>query len=92
MSTNYVCTDSTILTRLFCIMVVIADIRLSHDKAASVVAKIADFPFAKVVDLYPGTDAEDMVAIGLGNGKVVLTSFGPGIINREFGITNLSNW
>ncbi|CAG7836336.1 unnamed protein product [Allacma fusca] len=58
--------------------------KLSETRAASLVAKIVDLAFPKVVDGYPGNDAEGMIAVGLANGKVVLTSFGSTIISKEF--------
>jgi hypothetical protein len=62
-------------------------IRLSHSKVAALVSKIGDFPFLKVIDLYPGADAEGMLAVGLVNGKVILSSFGSSLAggNREYG-------
>lgn len=43
-----------------------------------------DIQYPKVVDAYPGSDADSMIAVGLGSGKVVLTSFGSTIISKEF--------
>ena len=59
--------------------------RLSDFRGASLVATIPDLPYPKVVDAYPGTEAEGMIAVGLANGKVVLTSFGSSTISKEFG-------
>jgi len=62
-----------------------ASVQISPTKAASLLAKLSDLQYPKVVDAYPGSDAEGMIAVGLGNGKVVLTSFGATIISKEFG-------
>jgi len=65
---------------------------VSNQKALTVVAKLADYPFPKVIDAYPGTDGEGMVAIGLANGKVILSTFGTTVVCKEFGEQTLRFW
>ncbi|XP_021955257.1 GATOR complex protein MIOS isoform X2 [Folsomia candida] len=57
-------------------------IRLSDTKAAAYLAKITDFPYSKVVEIYPG-DVEGLIACGLVNGKIALTSFLNPANNKE---------
>lgn len=59
-------------------------IRLSDTKAAAYLAKITDFPYSKVVEIYPG-DVEGLIACGLVNGKIALTSFLNPANNKEIG-------
>ncbi len=49
------------------------------------VARLSDYPFPKVIDSYPGTDGEGMIALGLANGKVILATFGTTVVSKEFG-------
>lgn len=51
-------------------------------------ARLSDYPFPKVIDSYPGTDGEGMIALGLANGKVILATFGTTVVSKEFGREN----
>lgn len=64
---------------------VVAGTRISNRTALTVVGKLPDYPFPKVIDAYPGTDGEGMIALGLANGKVILATFGTTVISKEFG-------
>lgn len=68
--------------------IVLVAIRLSDSKAATYLAKITDFPYTKVVEIYPGDMEEGLIAVGLANGKIVLTSFGNPSNNKEIGEWN----
>lgn len=52
-------------------------------------AKLADYPFPKVIDAYPGADGEGMIALGLANGKVILATFGASVVVKEFGMMHM---
>lgn len=65
--------------------------KISENHLAQLVATSSNHHYVRSVDIYPKCDENILLAVGLANGRVALTTFGPseydviGYPGKEFG-------
>lgn len=58
-----------------------ADIPISENTSARLLATNSNYRFVKCIDVYPKSESDLLLAVGQANGKVSLTTFGPSIFD-----------
>lgn len=65
--------------------------KISETHLAQLIATSSNHHYVRSVDIYPKCDSDILLAVGLANGRVALTTFGPseydviGYPGKEFG-------
>lgn len=58
-------------------------IKLSNTTGANLLATNSNYPYIKCIDIYPKSESDLLLAIGQGNGRVALSTFGPSIYDGQ---------
>lgn len=72
--------------------------KISETHLAQLVATSSNHHYVRSVDIYPKCDVDILLAVGLANGRVALTTFGPseydiiGYPGKEFGEYHQKLW